>query len=101
MDALPNSWFSFFRRFPFILSLEVSAVNNIKQQALLAMARAYYDRGVCLQYDQRSMDRVLELTPRRRKRLPPEAANRFCFWTVPVLPARFITTPLATCRPRT
>ena len=50
-------------------------MNNVKQQALLAMARAYYDRGVCLQYDQRSMDRVLELTPRRRKRLPPEAAN--------------------------
>lgn len=50
-------------------------MNNIKQQAVLAMAKAYAERGTCLQYDQRSMDRVLELTPRRRKRLPPEAAN--------------------------
>ena len=48
---------------------------NEKQQALLAMARAYYDRGAYVQYDQRSMDRVLELTPRRRKHLPPESAN--------------------------
>ena len=46
-----------------------------KQRILLAVARAYYDRGVYCQYDQRSMDRVLELTPRRRKRLPPEAGN--------------------------
>ena len=46
-----------------------------KQRALLAVARAYYDRGKYVQYDQRSMDRVLELTPRRRKRLPPECAN--------------------------
>ena len=46
-----------------------------KQKVLLAMARAYYDRGSYVQYDQRSMDRVLELTPRRRKRLPPESAN--------------------------
>lgn len=46
-----------------------------KQEALLAAAKAYYDRGAFVQYDQRSMDRVLELTPRRRKRLPPEAAN--------------------------
>lgn len=48
---------------------------NEKQKALLAVARAYYDRGKYVQYDQRSMDRVLELTPRRRKRLPPECAN--------------------------
>lgn len=48
---------------------------NNKQQALLTVARAYLDRGSCIQYDQRSMDRVLQLTPRRRKRLPPEAAN--------------------------
>lgn len=46
-----------------------------KQQALLTVARAYYDRESYVQYDQRSMDRVLELTPRRRKRLPPECAN--------------------------
>ena len=46
-----------------------------KQNALLAVARAYDDRGGYVQYDQRSRARVLELTPRRRKRLPPESAN--------------------------
>ena len=44
---------------------------TLKQQVVLAVARAYYDREKYVQYDQRSMDRVLELTPRRRKRLPP------------------------------
>lgn len=48
---------------------------NIKQQAVLAVAKAFYNRGAYIQYDQRSMDRVLQLTPRRRKYLPPEAAN--------------------------
>ena len=48
---------------------------TLKQQVVLALARAYYDREQYVQYDQRSMDRVLELTPRRRKRLPPESAN--------------------------
>ena len=48
---------------------------TLKQQVVLAVARAYYDREQYVQYDQRSMDRVLELTPRRRKRLPPESAN--------------------------
>lgn len=46
-----------------------------KQQAVLTVAKAFYDRGKYTQYDQRSMDRVLQLTPRRRKRLPPEAGN--------------------------
>ena len=46
-----------------------------KQEILLAMADAYLRRGRYIQYDQRSMDRVLELTPRRRKYLPPECAN--------------------------
>lgn len=46
-----------------------------KTQALLATAKAYYDREVWCQYDQRSMDRLIQLTPRRRKRLPPEAAT--------------------------
>ena len=48
---------------------------ELKQQALLTVAKAYYDRGKYTQYDQRSMDRVIQLTPRRRKRLPPECAN--------------------------
>lgn len=46
-----------------------------KQQALVTVAKAFYDRAECTQYDQRSMDRLLQLTPRRRKRLPPEAGN--------------------------
>lgn len=46
-----------------------------KRQAVLTVAKAFYDRGKYAQYDQRSMDRVLQLTPRRRKRLPPECAN--------------------------
>ena len=48
---------------------------NRKQQALYTVAKAFLARGAHIQYDQRSMDRVLELTPRRRKRLPPEAAT--------------------------
>ena len=46
-----------------------------KQQALVTVAKAFYDRAQYTQYDQRSMDRLLQLTPRRRKRLPPEAGN--------------------------
>ena len=46
-----------------------------KREALLTVAKAFYDRGVCTQYDQRSMDRLIQATPRRRKYLPPEAGN--------------------------
>jgi len=46
-----------------------------KTAALLAAALAYYERRLFLQYDQRSMDRILQLTPRPRKFLPPEAAT--------------------------
>lgn len=46
-----------------------------KQQALVTVAKVFYDRAEFTQYDQRSMDRLLQLTPRRRKRLPPEAGN--------------------------
>ena len=48
---------------------------DVKTEALLAVAKAYHARGKFLQYDQRSMDRVLQLTPRPRKNLPPEAAT--------------------------
>ena len=48
---------------------------SIKLDALMAVVSAYLKRGCDLQYDQRSMDRILQLTPRRRKRLPPEAAT--------------------------
>ena len=46
-----------------------------KRQALLTVVKAFYDRGVYTQYDQRSMDRLIQATPRRRKYLPPEAGN--------------------------
>lgn len=46
-----------------------------KQQAVLTVAKAFYDRGAYTQYDQRSMDRLIQVTPRRRKYLPPEAGN--------------------------
>jgi len=57
---------------------------NEKQKALLSVARAYIERGSYIQYDQRSMDRVLELTPRCRKRLPPKrvTVNILIFWIV-------------------
>ncbi|MBQ2695916.1 MAG: C40 family peptidase [Clostridia bacterium] len=50
---------------------------NIEQktEALLCVAKAFYDRGRYIQYDQRSLDRILQLTPRPRKFLPPEAAT--------------------------
>ena len=46
-----------------------------KLEVLLATAKAYYDRNEWCQYDQRSMDRLIQLSPRRRKRLPPESAT--------------------------
>lgn len=49
--------------------------NDIKTEALLAVADAFYKRGKYLQYDQRSLDRIIQLTPRARIMLPPEAAT--------------------------
>lgn len=46
-----------------------------KAQVLIDVAMAYLQRGNCIQYDQRCMDRSLFLTPRRIKRIPPEAAT--------------------------
>ena len=46
-----------------------------KTEALMTVVKAYIARGVRLQYDQRSMDRVIQLTPRRMRQLPPEAAT--------------------------
>ena len=47
-----------------------------KTDALLAVAKAFYDRGPCVQYDQLSMDRLLRVTPRRRRMAAPEDATR-------------------------
>ena len=50
---------------------------TLKQEALIAAAYDFYYHSLSghLQYDQKSMDRVLQLTPRRRKYLPPEAGT--------------------------
>ncbi len=46
-----------------------------KLYALLKVTDAYLERGAALQYDQRAMDRIIQLTQRRAKSLPPEAAT--------------------------
>lgn len=46
-----------------------------KQKLLLCVVKDFLLRRERIQYDQRSMDRMLELTPRRRKFLPPEAGT--------------------------
>ena len=46
-----------------------------KLSALLTVAQAYLDRYGAIQYDQRAMDRKIQLTQRRAKMLPPEAAT--------------------------
>lgn len=49
---------------------------DIRQEALLAVAYDYYNHRSEIQYDQRSMDRFVQITPRRRKFFPPEAATK-------------------------
>ena len=51
-------------------------IEHEKTDALLAVAKAFYDRGPCVQYDQLSMDRLLRVTPRRRRMAAPEDATR-------------------------
>ena len=48
---------------------------DLSAAALLAAAEAFLARGNSIQYDQRSMDRVVQITPRRDKLAPPEAAT--------------------------
>ena len=48
---------------------------QLKTDALFATAKAYADRGVWLQYDQLSLDRVAQISTRRNCMLPPEAAT--------------------------
>ena len=48
---------------------------DLSVAALLAAAEAFLARGNSIQYDQRSMDRVVQITPRRDKLAPPEAAT--------------------------
>ena len=48
---------------------------ELKTQALLAVAMAYFNRGNKIQYDQRCMDRKLITTPRRDKYVSPEDAT--------------------------
>lgn len=48
---------------------------DIKTQALMATAEAFYRRGDGVQYDQLSMDRLLRITPRHNKFSTPEEAT--------------------------
>ena len=48
---------------------------DIKTQALMATAEAFYRRRDNLQYDQLSMDRQVQVTPRRNKYSTPEEGN--------------------------
>ena len=47
-----------------------------KANAILEIAKVFYNRGAYIQYDQRSLDRIVQLTPRVTKYMPPEAATR-------------------------
>lgn len=48
---------------------------QLQTEALLAAAEAFLARGSAIQYDQRSMDRILRVTPRRNKLATPESAT--------------------------
>ena len=48
---------------------------DLKIAALLETAKAFYNRGGNIQYDQLSMDRFLRITPRRNKFSCPEEAT--------------------------
>lgn len=50
-------------------------MGDLKKDALLATAMAFYKRKKYIQYDELSMDRVFLLTPRRMITLPPEMAT--------------------------
>lgn len=55
---------------------ECGKVNDVKLGALLETAKAYYNRGIWIQYDELSMDRTLRITPRRYIGASPEEATR-------------------------
>lgn len=46
-----------------------------KAEILLTYAKAYYQRGPLIQYDQYSMDRLVRITPRNTRYATPEMAN--------------------------
>lgn len=47
-----------------------------KLDALLETAYAYYRRGAAIQYHQLSLDRVVRVTLRRKRGMPPEASTK-------------------------
>lgn len=51
-------------------------MDEIKVRALMATAEAFYRRRDAVQYDQLSMDRQVQVTPRRNKYSTPEEGNR-------------------------
>ncbi len=72
------------KRFEFMISVngkraeemrEKASDATVKLEALRAVAKAFYDRGGWVQYDQLSMDRVWRVTPRRQKFAQPEEAT--------------------------
>lgn len=48
---------------------------QLQTDALLTAAETFLSRGSAIQYDQRSMDRILRVTPRRNKLAAPESAT--------------------------
>jgi hypothetical protein len=50
--------------------------NDLKIDALMTIAKAFYDRGSGIQYDELSMDRICRITPRRELFSPPEKATK-------------------------
>ncbi len=49
--------------------------DSARIDALTTVAKAFFDRGACIQYDQLSMDRIWRVTPRRDMFATPEEAT--------------------------
>ena len=52
-----------------------SYTNEQKAAILLETAKAYYNKGHVIQYDQYAMDRLVRVTPRNTRYAPPEMGN--------------------------
>lgn len=53
----------------------MNTMDNEKIIALLTVAKAFFDRGKAIQYDELSMDRICRITPRRELYASPEKAT--------------------------
>lgn len=54
----------------------MNQINDMKIEALVTLAKAFFDRGGAVQYDELSMDRICRITPRRELFSPPEKATK-------------------------